>query len=192
MELVDSGRRSGDGGVELAERHRHGDPDAFDELYERHAELVYGLARRLVGPRDAADVAQEIFIRIFRHLGGFRGRSSLKTWVYRVALNHCRSRLRRRRPIDQLEEGEGPGGADSLPDERSGPEKAALARDELRRVEEALASLPRPFREAVVLRDVEGLKYGEIAEVLGVRIGTVRSRIARGRERLRAWMEESS
>ena len=172
--------------VVLAERHRYGDAEAFDEVYQRFAELVFNLALRMSGRRDVAeDLAQEIFIRIFRHLGRFSGRSSLKTWVYRVAVNHCRSRLGRRRWLTKpLAEDDAEHGV-QLVDERRTPESRTLAGDTERLVARALVQLKPAFREAVVLRDLEGLRYEEIAEVLNIRIGTVRSRIARGRERLR-------
>lgn len=180
-------------GRDLALRHRYGDPAAFEEVYGRFSEMVFGLALRMSGDREeAADLSQETFLRIYRHLGHFRGRSSLKTWVYRVTVNCCRSKLRRRsgrRPegppwgrAERLEE---------LADERAGPEQRVLGHDLGRRLTSAIAELPLAFREAVVLRDVHGLSYAEIGEILGVRIGTVRSRIARGRERLRQRLEVS-
>lgn len=172
--------------LDLVERHRYGDAQAFEEIYQRFGEMVYNLALRLSGDADeAADLSQEVFLRVFRHLAKFRGSSALKTWIYRVALNHCRSRLGRRRPLlplpDRVE--------DSLVDPRRGPEERTLADDAGLQVERALARLTPVFREAVVLRDLEDLSYDEIAVVLGVRIGTVRSRIARGREQLREIME---
>jgi RNA polymerase sigma-70 factor (ECF subfamily) len=168
----------------LVERHRWGDAAAFEEVYGRFGELVFNLALRLAGDReDAADLTQEVFLRVYRHLGKFNGRSTLKTWIYRVALNHCRSKLGRRRlPARPLDAGDGR--IDPI-DPARGPEARALAGDAGRRVTAALAALPPAFREAVVLRDLEGLTYEEIAEVLGMRIGTVRSRIARGRDALR-------
>lgn len=174
--------------LDLLQRHRYGDPTAFEEIYHRFDAMVYNVALRLAGdPEEAADLTQEIFLRIFRHLEKFRGRSSLKTWVYRVAINHCRSRLGRKRPpASSLDEET----ARPLPDPGRGPEEWAVADDEARRVAEALGRLPAVYKEAVVLRDLEGLTYQEIAEVLGIRIGTVRSRIARGRERLRELLEE--
>ena len=176
--------------VELVERHRCGDLQAFDEVYARFAEMVYNLAVRLSGNREeAADLTQEIFLRIYRHLGSFAGRSTLKTWVFRIAVNHCRDRLSRHVPamqsIDDGVEEEGM----PIADPGRGPEDLAVAADEGRRVTTGLARLPQVFREAVVLRDLEGLSYEEIAEVLGVRVGTVRSRIARGREQLRLLLE---
>ncbi len=176
--------------VELAERHRCGDTQAFNEVYARFEEMVYNLAFRLSGNyEEAADLTQEIFLRVYRHLGSFGGRSTLKTWIFRIAINHCRDRLSRWRPLTQPL-GDDPGeGEVAYADPSRGPEELAVAADEGRRVAEGLARLPSAFREAVVLRDIEGLSYEEIAEVLGVRIGTVRSRIARGRDQLRALLE---
>ncbi|MEM7483028.1 MAG: sigma-70 family RNA polymerase sigma factor [Acidobacteriota bacterium] len=169
---------------ELVERHLHGDETAFEELYEQHADMVYNLSLRMAGnPEQAADWTQEIFLRIFRHLSKFRGGARLSTWIYRIALNYCNGRLQRRRrnhddrPLERLV------------DPRRSPEANAAASDTGRQVAEALEALPRRYREAVVLRDLEGLAYSEIAEITGSRIGTVRSRIARGRDRLRKLLE---
>lgn len=176
--------------LDLVARHRYGDEQAFTELYQRYASLVYNLSLRLSGdPDEASDLSQEIFLRIYRHLGKFRGGSSLKTWIYRVALNHCRSRLGRKRPASQPLTGPEGETVHEVVDPRRSPEQRAIAEAEGRRVAAALAQVPRRFREAVTLRDLEGLTYQEIAEVLRVRIGTVRSRIARGRERLRQALE---
>jgi RNA polymerase sigma-70 factor, ECF subfamily len=173
--------------LDLVERHRYGDETAFREIYDRYATMVYNLALRLSNdPDDAADLTQEVFLRIFRHLGKFRGGSSLKTWIYRIALNHCRSRLSRRKPMQPLlEETES-----RLPDPRRGPEARAVSTDLGAHVAAALARLPAAYAEAVTLCDIDGLGYQEIAEVLQVRIGTVRSRIARGRDRLRGLLEQ--
>ena len=177
---------------DLVERHRHGDETAFEEIYERFGEMVYNLAWRLSGePEEAADLTQEAFLKIHRHLSGFRGRSALRTWIYRVAINCCRSRYRRQRVwrsrfvLDNFD------GLEGLPDRRRSPEERAIARRTSELVEEALEALPGIFREAVYLRDIEGLTYEEIAQVLGLRLGTVRSRIARGRDRLRGLLEEA-
>lgn len=183
-----------DAELELVERHRAGDRSAFDEVYSQFSEMVWNVTLRLAGDPDrAADLSQEIFLRIYRHLGGFRGRSALRTWVYRIALNHCRGRLSggNRWSFRRLFE-EGEETAEPLPDLSRGPEELAVASDDGRRVSEALMELPIEFREAVVLRDLEGLAYEEISAALGVPIGTVRSRIARGRERLRDLLERGS
>jgi len=177
--------------LELAQRHARGDVRAFDEVYSRYAVMVFNLALRLSGdPDEAADLTQEIFLRVYRHLDGFSGRSALKTWIFRVALNHCRERLSRFRPLTQpIGETADGGGEVAIADPRRDPEELAVAADLGRQVASALALLPPPFREAVVLRDLQGLSYEEIAAVLGVRVGTVRSRIARGREQLRGLLE---
>jgi len=177
--------------AELVERHRAGDLRAFDEVYDRFGRMVYNLALRLSGNREeAADLTQETFLRIYRHLGGFAGRSALKTWIFRIALNHCREKLYRHvietLSIDEERESE----SAYIADPARGPEELALAADDRRRVASGLARLPHAFREAVILRDLEGLSYDEIAEVLGVRVGTVRSRIARGRDQLRLQLEK--
>ena len=179
--------------LDLATRHRYGDPQAFEEVYGRFSQMVFNLAYRMSGSTvEAEDLAQEIFLRIHRHLGRFNGRSALKTWIYRVTLNHCRSKLGRRRyPTQPLAE-ENDGVGVSLRDEGRSPEDLALAQDAGRQVSLALRQVKPVFREAVVLRDLQGLSYEEIAGILKVRIGTVRSRIARGRDRLRIILEKTT
>lgn len=171
---------------DLVTRHLYGDPEAFEEVYARFSRLVYQIALRMSGdPALAEDLSQDIFLRIFRHLAKFRGKSSLKTWVYRVAINCCRSRLGRRtrrgRAWVDVEDEQ----LERVPTTAEGPEARMQRREASAAMARALAELPMPFREAVVLRDISGLAYEEIAGVLGIRIGTVRSRIARGRDRLR-------
>lgn len=178
--------------LDLAQRHRYGDETAFEEIYDRFGGMVFNLALRLSGePEEAADLSQETFLKIHRHLSGFRGRSSLKTWVYRVAVNCCRSRYKkqsawRSRLLPESEEK-----LERLPDRRRSPEERAIARGAVGRIAQALAELPTIYREAVLLRDIEGLTYEEMSQVLGLRLGTVRSRIARGRDRLRVLLEVS-
>lgn len=172
---------------QLLERHRWGDESAFRELFRRFAGLVYNLAWRMAGDHEEArDLSQEVFLRVYRHLDRFGGRSTLKTWIYRVTVNHCRSRLGRKRlPIvDDADER-----AAAAVDPAPSPEQVAVARLTAGRLQSALLTLPSAFREAVVLRDVEGLSYEEIAAVLRVPLGTVRSRIARGRAELRELLE---
>lgn len=173
---------------DLADRHRYGDESAFRELYDRFSPMVYNLCLRLSGdPTRAQDLSQEVFLRVFKGLPRYRGSSSLKTWIYRIALNHCRGKLGRRGLL--LEDWTSEQWDLGPPDPARGPEENLLAHDRGRRVAAALLELPVRFREAVVLRDLEGLSYEEISQVLRVRSGTVRSRIARGRERLRVLLE---
>lgn len=178
--------------LDLVQRHRYGDPEAFAEIYQRYGGMIYNLAYRLSGDREkASDLTQEVFFRAFRHLHRFRGGSSLKTWLYRVGLNHCRSRLSRRRWFFVPLAEEAPAEGLQLVEKGRNPEQRAMASERGRILHQALARLPLPFREAVVLCDLEGLTYEEIASVLGIRIGTVRSRIARARGKLRVLLEET-
>ncbi len=155
-----------------------GDRAALDTLLRRHHDRLYALCRRVTGnDADGADACQEALIAIVRSLGGFDGRSSFSTWAYRVTTNACLDELRRRRRRPE------PGLPD---DDRSlvGGGDVYADVDTRVAVDSALAGLPHEYRVAVVLRDLCGLAYSEIAEVLDVPIGTVRSRIARGRSAL--------
>ena len=145
-------------------------------LLRRHYDRLYAVCRRLAGnDADAADATQEALLAIVRGLGRFDGRSSFTTWSYRVATNACLDELRRRRrrPVVGLAPGAEPVTA--------GVDQRVVDRVLL---DQALPALDEDFRMAVVLRDVAGLDYAEIAEVLGIPPGTVRSRIARGRRHL--------
>ncbi len=158
-------------------RAQRGDKGATDQLLRRHYDRLYAVCRRVAGnDADAADGCQEALLAIVRGLPRFDGRSSFKTWSYRVATNACLDEIRRRnrRPIAVLETPEPGSDAPSL-DQR-------LA-DRLT-LDGALAQLPEDFRVPVVLRDVAGLDYAEIAATLDIPPGTVRSRIARGRRQL--------
>lgn len=163
---------------------RAGDPAALEQVLRAHQPGIHAVCRRLTGnDADAADATQEALVAVVRGLPRFDGRSALSTWVYRVATNAALDELRRRarRPMplrsdDPLPETGAVGGPPAF-------DEALADRDALDR---ALASLPEDFRAAVVLRDVAGLDYAEIAAVLGIPGGTVRSRIARGRAALAA------
>ena len=177
---------------DLVKRHRYGDESAFEEIYERYGGMVYNLALRFSGePEEAADLTQEAFLKIHRHLGGFRGRSALRTWIYRVAVNCCRSRYRQQRAWRTRFELGTSESLEAWPDRRRDPEQRAVARSTWDLVEQSLRALPEIYREAENLRDIEGLTYEEIARDLKKRLGTERSRIARGRDRLRHLLEES-
>jgi len=165
----------------LLERSRRGDRDAFAALVNRYQDELYTMAlRMLASPADAADVVQETFLRAYTRLPELRG-ASVRGWLYRVAVNCCHDVQRRvvRRPSEPLEDAAG--NVVDLPDPAIGPEASALQRERLTAVREALLTVPPVFRAAVVLRDVNDLSYEEISEALRVPIGTVRSRINRGR-----------
>ena len=164
---------------------------AYEDLVSHFQQPVFSLVQRLVEDRnDASDVTQEVFLKIFRSVGNFRGDSSLKTWVYRIAVNEAYNRRRwfgrHRKPETGLENPEsGRSYLDHLHDRSRSPYDLVLNDEWKSAIEKALAGLNPAFRSAVVLRDLEDLSYEEIAEVLDVSLGTVKSRILRGREALR-------
>ena len=168
----------------LVARARSGDHDAFIALVERYQRLVLALSRQMLGPdEDARDLAQETFLRAYRHLSGFRGQASFKTWLVRIAVNlcgHARRRVGREVP---LEEDAGSRSARAAPE--AGPEAMLLDQELAGVVRRALARLPLHYRSVIVLRDLQGLSYRETADVLAIPIGTVMSRLAKARERLR-------
>lgn len=179
--------------VELIERHKLGDPAAFEEIYRQHEKMVFNLALRMSANReDAAELSQEVFLRVYRSLDRFRGGSTLKTWVFRIALNCCRSRYRRRRLPFWQPRSEEEDVLERIVDPQSDPEADLLNRRLGAQLSAALERIPYAFREAVVLRDVHGFSYEEISHILRIRVGTVRSRIARGRERLRSLLESEA
>jgi len=165
-----------------------GDLDAFEKLVQRHQTRLVGYLRGLTNTEvDAEDLAQEAFLRAYRSLKGFRGTSSFRTWLYQIATNVFRHWLEKRRnqaPVNAGSIDAPPPGMDEPvePMGEENPEAQHLQRDAIDR---ALAQLPDDQREAVLLRDVEGFEYREIAEQLGVPLGTVESRIFRGRSRLK-------
>ena len=191
------GRRQGDAADEAAEREtrrdaalvdhlKKGDAKALDELYRRHREAAYGIAYRLVGNReDALEVVQEAFIHVMRGIQTFRGQSSFRTWLYRI-VTHAALDYRRWRALRV---------ADSLDSDTStepvaqasdrSPQEAAADRDLGAAIDKALSNISEKNRAALILFAIEGMPYKEVADVLGISIGTVMSRIFNARQRLR-------
>ena len=167
---------------------------SFEELVLSHQRLVYGLALRVVAdPADAEEVAQDTFVRAYHALAGYdAGRVAamrLRPWLARIALNLARNRVRRRPPPGRpLEDGDGQALAVAAP-AASQPDQLAERRQERKQLAELLATLPRGWREAVVLRHVEGLPYAEVAEALGRPLGTVKTHVHRGVRQLREDLE---
>lgn len=167
----------------------------FEELFERYDSMVYSLTLRILGDREEAlDVSQEVFLTIYQKIDTFRGESSLKTWIYRIAAHRAANRFRwwnrlRRRGSVSLEEhiSKSPNSElfYNLKSDIQSPEEALLLQEEQTRIERLLHELPLQQRIAVIMRDIEELSYDEIAESLQVSLGTVKSRIARGREALK-------
>jgi RNA polymerase sigma-70 factor (ECF subfamily) len=164
---------------------RHGDTAAMDQLLRRHYDRIHAVCCRIAGgARDGDDAAQEALIRIVRNLDKFDGRSAFGTWAYRIATNAALDELRRRKRRPQLHvvhDGDDGPTADRV-DERAHRDVDAIA--DRMAIDAALAALPEEFRTPVVMRDVGDLDYAEIAAALDIPIGTVKSRIARGRRML--------
>lgn len=186
---------------QFLEKLRRGDAVAYERLVAEHSADVYALLFRLTSDaEEAKDLTQETFLRAFQNIDRFRGDASLRTWIYRIAINQARNRWRwwrrRRRDatvsIDATDERfETPLAATLSNKNAASPEQETLARERQTQLRDALRGLRRSYREAVVLRDVEGFSYEEIAQTLQISIGTVKSRISRGRLELRKQLEGS-
>ena len=180
-----------------------GSEEAFGILIAQYHQPIYSLiARSLNDPADAADITQEVFIKVFRSIRGFHGDCTLRTWLYRIALReasnqrrwwsrHKRQEITIDSPLSRSAEDDEPSLAALLADHGSSPYDCA-AQNELRgRVETALREIPEAFRTVVVLREIEGFSYEEIADILNVNLGTVKSRLTRGRTALRLLLTAS-
>ena len=183
--------------LELVQKFQRGhDQHAFDQLVERHSERAFQLAYSILQNRqDAEEVVQDAFIRIYRSLGNFRGDAQFSTWMYRIVVNLCNNKFRWNKvrganctisidaPLPNAE-----GDEDlrlELPSSDASPNEQAEFADLRERLEKAMATLPESYRTAVMLRNVQQLDYEEIAKILDCAVGTVKSRINRGRELLR-------
>ena len=179
--------------TDLVELCRQGDPEAFSRLVGLHERMVFNLASRLLGDvEEARDLSQEVFLQVYRHLGRFEGRSSLKTWIYRIVVNLCHNRRRfwKRRRVDKClaledltaaEEAKASAALGTGSDPFSQLDRSERAR----RVQAALLEIPFHHRTVLILREVEGLSCDAIASTLGLPEGTVKSRLARARDALR-------
>ena len=188
--------------AQFIERLKRGDAAAFEILVKERSGEIYGLLYRLTeNGEEARDLTQETFLRAFQSIVHFRGESDLRTWIYRIAINQARNRWRwwrrRRRDVTvSLDAEDTNGGRPRLVatlkcDTAQSPEQNTLAHEREQALHKALSGLRRVYREAVVLRDIEGLAYEEIATALDISIGTVKSRLARGRQELRRKLEGS-
>lgn len=179
----------------LVERSQRGDQAAFRQLVERYQRKVYSLAYGMVhNPEDSLELAQEVFIKVHRYLGNFQGSSSFYTWLYRITMNVCIDFLRKERKgqaavdyddqrghHEEVNQGEFPL-VSSVATET--PERVQSRRELGERIEAAMATLSEKHREVIVLREIEGLSYSDIAEALGIKKGTVMSRLHHARQNL--------
>ena len=178
--------------LRLVESLRDGSEWAYEELLTRFQQPVYTLALRLLNNQsEACDVVQEVFLKVFRNVGNFRGQSTLKTWIYRITVNEAHNARRwffrhRCREVDlDANPKETRDWKEIIPDNSRSPFDVAFDSEQHVMIEAALEKINPIFRESVVLRDITDLSYEEIAGVLGVSLGTVKSRILRGRQALR-------
>lgn len=175
-----------------------GSQDAFSRLLSKYQDLVYNVCYRLLeNPVDAEDCSQETFIKVYYGLKGFKFKSNFKTWLYRIAVNHCKNKLtskeyRRRwnmmeldKPIPMSEDVLMP----ELEDPGPSPETAIIKKETTQGVLKAIGSLPTMEKTLIVLCDLEGASYEEIAAITGLKLGTVKSKLARARHRLRSQLE---
>jgi RNA polymerase sigma-70 factor (ECF subfamily) len=186
----------------LVEELRAGSEEAFAWLISRYHQPIYSLLARAVrNPADAADLTQEVFVKVFRGIRGFHGQSSLRTWIYRIALReasnqrrwwkrHQQQEIAMEQEIAQGDCGRPVQLKDMLVDPAESPYDAALHEENRARVEQALRQVPEPFRTTLVLRDIEGFVYEEVAAMQGVNLGTVKSRLVRGRACLKALLTD--
>ena len=167
------------------------DERAFNALVARFQDRVYNLIRRLLGnPEEARDVTQEVFVSVFEKVDSYRGDASIATWIYRIATNHAKNRIkylsrRKDRQRESLESLAVPPTSSRLSAEVPRPDQALLRERVSRLVDAALGELDEEQRIVLVLRDVEGQSYEDIAEITGIQLGTVKSRLHRGRQRLK-------
>ncbi len=179
-----------EGERELVERARKGDLEAFNSLVIAYQNIAYNAAFRILGNyHDASDVVQEAFIKAFRGIGKFKG-GSFKTWLLRIVTNACKDALRasKRRPTSPLYPREVEPDRVALLTEKENPENYAEKQELARLIQQALDSLPFDQKAVIVLSDLEGLNYQEISEVLGIPLGTVKSRLSRARVRVKEYL----
>ncbi len=185
---------------EFIERLKRGEAAAFEELVAERSGEIYGLLFRLTeNGEEARDLTQETFLRAFLNIDRFRGEADIRTWIYRIAINQARNRSRwwrrRRRDatvsLDAMHGESNQSLIGTLAEPSQNPEQQTLAREREMALRAALQRLALAYRETVILRDIEGFTYEEIAATLGINVGTVKSRLARGRQELRKRLEGS-
>ena len=180
----------------LVARLQRGDDDAFEEFVTQFEHTVYNLAFRQLGHvQDAQDVTQEVFLRVYRNIRRFRADSKLSTWVYQITVNACTDHARRRARRPELplviENSDGEEILPDLPDESYAPEPLYEHTEMREQIERGLARLSSEHRQIVVMRDVSGFTYGEIAAILSLSEGTVKSRLFRARDKLSEILRET-
>ncbi len=179
----------------LVQRCASGDAQAFDELVHLYQNKIINIAYGMLQDReDAYDVAQEVFIKLYRKIGDFNGAASLDTWIYRITVNASLDALRKRgrrvQTVPIVAENEEETFELPVADESGAPESVVLKKERRREIEDAIAQLNEKYRSVLILREFEDLDYEQIARVLHLSVGTVKSRLSRAREKLRNLLEK--
>lgn len=190
-----TGERALSAEEKLISRAQSGDRDALEELFNRHRNQVFSIAYRMTGnTSDAEDLTQEVFFQVIRKIGSFKGKSSFSTWLYRVTVNRGRDFLRSKKRVPELlrTEGQVTEPFEGLYSENTAyqPERKAIASEARELVQGALMELPVNLRAPIVMHELEGLEYREVARILHIPVGTVKSRIFRGRLKLAELLED--
>lgn len=180
----------------LIQKAQAGDMKAAEALFRRYHGPIHQLVYRMLrGAPETEDLVQDVFLKAFRAIAGFKGNSSFKTWIYQIATNTCLNHLAKasqRYPHDSLDQAVGEETDMTLGDRLAAtgatPEEAVTASEVYQRVEEAVGKLSPEFRSVLVLRDIQDLSYEEVAETLGINLGTVKSRLARARKQVQRWL----
>ena len=176
---------------DLIRKAKQGDMHAFEELILKHEKIVYNLALRMMNhSEDAKDISQEVFLKAYRSLSNFDERSAFSTWIYRITHNTCIDEMRKRKgkqnySLEEELENEAGSMQRQIADEGDTPEESLLREEQKSEILQALDSLSEEHKAAIVLRDMKGFSYEEIAEILEVSLGTVKSRISRARNQLK-------
>lgn len=179
----------------LIEKSIDGDVTCFEDLIREHQVYAYNIAYKMMGnAQDAEDIAQEAFVKVYRNIGKFNMKSSFSTWLYRIVVNTCKDELKRRKEstisLDQERETESGSVKIEIGDERMNPSGVLDRKGTREMVHEAISKLPANNRSVLILRDLQGFSYEEISEIEGVPVGTIKSRINRGRVLLKKILTE--
>ena len=199
LSVTGSGRMSGLNTTVLESQVEPTEPyvrqTSFEELFAQYYALVYGIGLKFTGnPEDAEDITQEVFTKVWKNLGAFNHQSSLKTWIYRIAVNVCIDSSRKpwkkfSKQATELDAGLGAAEEKRLPSDEETAERKLLMREEAARVRKAIARLKPHLRVVLVLKDLEEMSYEQIASVMGLSLGTISSRLNRARKALQAALE---
>jgi len=178
--------------MELIKRFKMGDENVFEELVKRYQQRVYNTTYRMLGsPEDASDMAQETFLRVYHNLPKFRENSSFSTWLFKIATNICRDYLRKeKRDFTRMSYEENfterhNSSILDIPGENESPEEISVRLEIQKEVQKLINNLPYEYKEVIILREFQGFSYEEMANILEISIGTVKSRLSRARENLR-------